>query len=226
MTDGELLLLASRLKSTMAGDVHQEEGCYEIRSLYFDDVWDRCMDENEAGVDQREKYRIRIYNADSGVIHLERKEKRRGLTHKESCDLSFQECCGIMDGSLPLTLDSRKPLNQLQMQARCCGMSPKAILRYERTAFVCDSGNVRITFDRNIGSSRYCSDLFEPQIRGIVPVLPSGMHILEVKYDEFLPDHIAGLLETGKLQQTAFSKYYFGRMALAGEFVPGMTGGR
>ena len=42
--------------------------------------------------------------------------------------------------------------------------------------------------------------------------------VLEVKYDEFLPDTIAQQLEIGKLRKTAFSKYYLGRLAVRGEF--------
>lgn len=218
VTDADLALLAGRLTSVMEQDVHQEGNCYEIRSLYFDDHFDRCLDENEAGVDQREKYRIRIYDPQADLIHLEIKEKSSGLTKKRACDLSRQECMQIMDGTLPLTLGERQPLNQLQMQMRCAWMSPKVIIAYERTAFVYPSGNVRITFDRNIMASRFCEDFLEERVAGLTPVLPSGVHVLEVKYDEFLPDFIAKLLETGKLQQTAFSKYYLGRLAVQGEF--------
>ena len=212
------MLLAGRLKSVMSLDIHQEGDCYEIRSLYFDDAWDRCMDENEAGVDQREKYRIRIYDPKSDVIHLEIKEKNSGLTKKRSCDLSREECLAIMEGSLPLKLDGRAPLNSLQMQMRCAKMEPKVIIAYERTAFVHPSGNVRITFDRNIMASRCCCEFLEDRVSGMTPVLPSGMHVLEVKYDEFLPDVIAQQLEIGKLRKTAFSKYYLGRLAVQGEF--------
>lgn len=218
MTDADLLLLAGRLKTVMDQDSHQDGDCYEIRSLYFDDAWDRCMEENEAGVDQREKYRIRLYDPASDVIHLEIKEKNRGLTKKRTCDLSREECIRIMEGELPLKLDGRAPLNALQMQMRCNRMEPKVIIAYERTAFVHSSGNVRITFDRNITASRYTDEFLETQVSGMIPVLSAGMHVLEVKYDEFLPDVIARQLEIGKLRKTAFSKYYLGRLALLGEF--------
>ena len=218
MTDADLLLLAGRLKKVMGQDIHQEGDCYEIRSLYFDDLWDRCLEENEAGVDKREKYRIRIYDPRSDVIHLEIKEKNRGLTKKRSCDLSREECLAIMDGELPLNMDGRAPLNSLQLQMRCARMEPKVIIAYERTAFVHPSGNVRITFDRNIMASRCREDFLEDRVSGMTPVLPAGMHVLEVKYDEFLPDTIAQQLEIGKLRKTAFSKYYLGRLAVRGEF--------
>lgn len=202
----------------MSQDIHQEGDCYEIRSLYFDDLWDRCLDENEAGVDRREKYRIRIYDPRSDVIHLEIKEKNRGLTRKRACDLSRAECLAIMDGDLTMRPDGRAPLNSLQLQMRCARMAPKVIIAYERTAFVHPSGNVRITFDRNIMASRCCDDFLEDRVSGMTPVLPAGMHVLEVKYDEFLPDVIAQQLEIGKLRKTAFSKYYLGRLAVRGEF--------
>lgn len=218
MTDADLVLLGSRLQTVMSQDIHQDGDCYEIRSLYFDDVWDRCMDENEAGVDQREKYRIRLYDPRTDVIHLEIKEKNRGYTKKRACDLSREECLQIMEGTLPLKLDGRAPLNALQMKMRCSGMEPKVIIAYERTAFVHPSGNVRITFDRNIMASRCCEDFLEDRVSGMTPVLPAGLHVLEVKYDEFLPDVIAQQLEIGKLRKTAFSKYYLGRLAVRGEF--------
>jgi len=218
VTDADLLLLAGRLKTVMDQDIHQDGDCYEIRSLYFDDAWDRCLEENEAGVDKREKYRIRIYDPASDVIHLEIKEKNRGLTKKRACDLSREECLQIMEGDLPLKPDSRAPLNALQMQMRCSQMAPKVIISYERTAYVHPSGNVRITFDRNITASRYTDEFLETHVSGMTPVLPAGMHVLEVKYDEFLPDVIAQQLEIGKLRKTAFSKYYLGRLALLGEF--------
>lgn len=202
----------------MEQDAHQSGGCYEIRSLYFDDAWDRCLEENESGVDHREKFRIRIYDAGTDVIHLEIKEKFRSLTRKTSCDLSEEECRQILEGELPLALDKRAPLNRLKMQMRCVRMEPKVIIAYERTAFVHPSGNVRITFDRNIMASRCLEEFLENRVCGMTPVLPAGLHVLEVKYDEFLPDAIAQQLEIGKLRQTAFSKYYLGRLALEGSF--------
>lgn len=218
MTDTDLLLLGSRLKNVMSQDIHQDGDCYEIRSLYFDDARDRCMDENEAGVDKREKYRIRIYDPRKDEIHLEIKEKNNGMTRKRACDLSRDECMAVMENALPLKLDGRAPLNSLQLQMRCTGMAPKVIIAYERTAFVHPSGNVRITFDRNIMASRYCGEFLEDRVSGMTPVMPAGLHVLEVKYDEFLPDVIAQQLELGKLRKTAFSKYYLGRLAVQGEF--------
>lgn len=221
VTDADLALIAGRLRAIMRCDEHQKGACYEIRSLYFDDEWDRCMDDNEAGVDRRFKYRIRTYGSDRSLIRLEIKEKAAGKTKKRSCRITAAETEQIMSGMLPLRLDERAPLNLLQMKMRCDRMRPKAIIAYERTAFVYPTGNVRITFDRNIAASRHCDDFLREEGGNTVPVLPAGMHILEVKYDELLPDFIAEQLEIGTLRQTAFSKYYLGRLAIQGEFPVG-----
>ncbi|MBQ6929696.1 MAG: polyphosphate polymerase domain-containing protein [Oscillospiraceae bacterium] len=217
VTDADLAVIKARLKTVMKQDVHQDGDCYTIRSLYFDDINDNCMKENDGGVDQRKKYRIRIYDPKGDFIRLEIKEKQRSVTKKYSCRITREESEMIMNGTIPLTFDSRKPLNELKLQMRCAKMMPKTIIEYERTAFVHPVGNVRITFDRNIAASRYCDSFFDERTHSLVPVLPAGVHVLEVKYDEFLPDFIAAQLETGILRQTAFSKYYLGRLAVNGE---------
>lgn len=217
VSDSDLVLLGKRLRTVMKLDPHQVGNSYQIKSVYLDDVMDSCMDENDAGIDDRQKYRIRTYGGAEHTIKLEIKEKKSGYTKKTGCSLSQHECLQILHGNAALAFGERKPLNLLLAQMRCRNMRPKALITYERTAFVHPAGNVRITFDRNImASSDYAAFLSETQSY-YVPVLPTGMSVLEVKYDEFLPDAIAQQLELGMLRQTAFSKYYLGRLALDGD---------
>lgn len=218
VSDLDLAVLSQRLGAVMERDSHQAGDCYAIRSLYFDDVRDSCMEENDAGVDQRNKYRIRTYNTHFSFLRLEIKEKVSGLTRKSTCSLSPETYRQMTECPGQVSFGPQKVLNRFVLQMRCRLLRPKAIIWYERTAFVHASGNVRITFDRNIAASPFCEDFLKEQIPDLVPVLPAGMHILEVKYDDFLPDAIARQLEIGRLQQTAFSKYYLGRLAIQGEF--------
>ena len=211
-------MLAAKLKTVMKPDMNQHGEAYVIRSLYFDDIWDSCMEENEAGIDDRSKLRIRTYTYDAEKLYLENKEKHRGYTKKSRNVISRQECFDVMEGKA-LPFGERKVVNQLSLAMKTNHMRPKTIIEYERSAFVHPLGNVRITFDRNITASRYCEDFLCKDVRQKTAVLPAGMHILEVKYDEFLPDVIAQLIEDGNLIQTAFSKYYLGRLAYEGEFV-------
>ena len=60
-------------------DSHAPEGKYFVRSLYFDTPSDTALREKLDGVNQREKFRIRYYNRDPSLIHLEKKSKRNSL---------------------------------------------------------------------------------------------------------------------------------------------------
>ncbi len=216
VTDADLAVLGARLKVLLPMDKHQTGSAYAIRSLYFDDLQNSCLRENEAGVDDRRKFRLRLYNGSSERIQLEIKEKLHGKTHKSSCLVSADECRRIMEGAAPpIGPGTPAPRNLLSVAMRTAGMAPKVIVEYERTAFVGRSGNVRITFDRNISACVQLGSFLEPKVH-LTPILPAGQHVLEVKFDEFLPDYVAQALELGKLRQTAFSKYYLCRLALPG----------
>ena len=218
VSDLDIALIAGRLNAVMEADIHQDGDCYEVRSIYLDDVWNSCMDENEDGVDDRKKYRIRTYDTPDAPVRLEIKEKYRGYTKKSGTILDQETYESILSGDGFPEFGSDPVMNQLLLQMRCRKLEPKVAVVYQRTAYVCPTGNVRITFDRNIMASRDLDSFLDPHVGGLVPVLPAGMHVLEVKYDELLPDVIAGQLEIGKLRQTAFSKYYLGRLAVNGEF--------
>lgn len=86
-----------------------------------------------------------------------------------------------------ITTESLPPLAQkLQILRMTSGMKPKVIVEYERTPYVYKNGNVRITFDRNITSSSQVDQFFNAGAKRR-PILPDGTHLLEVKYDEYLP---------------------------------------
>ena len=216
VTDADLAVLAARLRVLLPMDSHQTGSSYAIRSLYFDDLRNSCLRENEAGVDDRRKYRLRLYNGDAGRIQLEIKEKLHGKTHKSSCLVSAHECRRLMAGAAPpIGPDTPAPRNLLSVAMRTAGMAPRVIVEYERTAFVGRSGNVRVTFDRNISACVQLDRFLQPRVP-LTPILPAGQHVLEVKFDEFMPDYVAQALELGRLRQTAFSKYYLSRLALPG----------
>lgn len=208
----ELALVKGRLDHLISLDSHvKEKGIYSIRSLYFDDYDGRCYDENESGTDPREKFRIRIYNGSVSKITLELKKKERNKTLKLSCPLTEEQCRMLMKGvPLPMRPDYPPLLQKLLLQMRTRLLRPVIIVDYDRVPYVCKDGNVRITMDKNISASRQLDQFLEPVIPKR-PVMEKGSHILEVKYDEFLPDYIKTSLELGTLRQTSFSKFYLCR---------------
>ena len=207
-----LSYLEKRTGAVMSRDSHTgERGLYAIRSIYFDDIDNTCYRENEDGTDPREKFRIRAYNCSKKRISLELKQRERGKCHKISCPLPLEVCEEIMAGKIPRVQgDEPFLLKKLIAQMRLRALRPVVIVSYERVPFVCHFGNVRVTFDRNIRSSADIAGFFEPHLASR-PVLSAGVNMIEVKYDEFLPDYIAEILQTGRLQQTSFSKYYLCR---------------
>lgn len=209
---GQMEVLKVRLQGLVPLDPHVgQEGAYSIRSLYFDDYYDRYLYENEAGTDPREKFRIRIYNHSSARISLELKKKVRGKTQKLSCPLTEEQCRTLMAGEIPeIAKDAPALLQKLVLEMRIRLLRPKVIVEYERVPYIYPQGNVRITFDQNIRSSNRADLFLEEQIPAR-PVMPAGQHILEVKYDEYLPDFIYRAVQMENLRQTAFSKYYLCR---------------
>lgn len=211
VSDAELEIIRYRIRPLMQTDFHQKEGVYTVRSLYFDDLYDSCLRENKNGEDNRRKFRIRIYNGNDEIIKLEKKIKFRGMTKKEDAEISAEDCLIYMSGKLPRLHDKSSDLErELYAESRMNGMRPVCIVEYERTAYVEKKGNVRITFDRNISGSERTEAFLNREISG-VPLLPGGQHVLEVKYDELLPEYISEALNLGILHRTSFSKYYYAR---------------
>ena len=211
-TAAELALIQSRIHHLIPLDSHVgDTGMYNIRSLYFDDYYNRCYYENENGTDPREKFRIRIYNGSTDKISLELKKKEHGKTLKLSCPLTEEQCRTLMKGEpLPDNSDYPPVLQKLLLLMKTTMMQPKIIVEYDRVPYVYKLGNVRITLDKNISSCNQLETFLEKEITKR-PIMPAGKHILEVKFDEFLPDYIYSVLQLNNLRQTAFSKFYLCR---------------
>lgn len=201
-------LLQMRLPHLLKLDPYSyPSGYYIIRSLYFDDLDDRCYYENLAGIEKREKYRIRIYNNKSDVIYLEKKSKLHGMTHKEKCRLSKWECKQFMKGVLPDRSEEMSPIKRkLFTEMRMKEMRPVTIVEYTRIPYIHKAGNVRITLDDNLKSSQEIDGFLEKGVIGR-PVFPVGCGLLEVKWDEFLPVYINKFLDLETMQWSSFSKY-------------------
>lgn len=212
-TDAQLRMIQSRLRGILKEDSHtREDGTYLIRSLYFDDYDNRCLAENIAGVAPREKYRIRIYNGSMERISLERKSKYSDKIRKKACVISKEQYEILTNPRSDKTVKDEYPelMQKLLALYHTSRMEPKVIVEYERRPYVYQTGNVRITFDRNLTSSSKL-DTFSDEVIAGRPIMPTGLQLLEVKYDQFLPDHIYRTLQTANLQLTAYSKYYLCR---------------
>ena len=203
---GDLLILRSRLRAILESDPHAADGKYQVRSLYFDNLEDKALREKINGVNIREKFRIRLYNGDPSVIHLEKKSKRNGLGTKCSAGLTAEEAQKIVDGDLDWMPISDRPLVQeLYSKMRHQGIRPKTMVDYTREPFVFRPGNVRVTLDYDIRTGLNCTDFLNPQ----AITIPAGDAplLVEVKWDEFLPSIIRDAVSIPDRRVGSFSKY-------------------
>ena len=205
----ELCLLENKVSQIFEKDSHVgAKGVYNIRSIYFDTFDNKYLEENIAGVDNRRKFRIRIYDLNENIIKLECKSTKHGLKKKEICNITKQQCEQLMAGNIMIPImENQEVLRKLQYEYMINLLQPKVIVEYIRTPFVYEVGNVRITFDRKICSSHCVGGFWD---RKLVKreILPEEINILEVKYDEVLPSTIKEMLNEGVcMNRTSFSKY-------------------
>lgn len=200
------LTLRQRLSSVAARDSHARDGTYKIRSLYFDDISDRMLREKIDGVNIREKFRIRYYDEDTTFIRLEKKSKINCLCTKTSARLTKKQAQAILDGHFGWMIQSGLPLiEEFYTKIISRGLRPKTIVDYIREPFIFSPGNVRVTLDSDIRIGVQCADFFNPS--GVTIPAGDAPIILEVKWDEFLPDIIRDAVQLNGCRAEAFSKY-------------------
>ncbi len=215
LNNSDMYVLRSRLKAVCLPDPHGIDGKYQIRSLYFDNLQDKALREKVNGVNRREKFRIRFYNGDTSFICLERKIKIGNMTGKQECrlaewearrlaekDYSWMEYAGKQEG--------RELITMLYSKIRGEGLQPTTIVDYTREPFIFAPGNVRVTLDYNIRTGLRSTDFLNPNC--VTIPTPYSPIILEVKWDDYLPDIIRDLVQLPGRRTGAFSKYEACRM--------------
>lgn len=182
-------------------------GGYMIRSLYFDDIDHTAYHEKLSGISERAKYRLRYYNYDTSYIVFEKKAKRDMYSHKESVRVTMEQANAMLHGDRFALHHSDQPL--LQEFAALCAvrqMKPHVLVDYDRIAFTHPVSNVRVTLDLNLRTAPFKTDLFNSK-HALLPVFPEGEQLMEVKFNEFLPEFIGDLLYDVPKTLVANSKY-------------------
>ena len=208
-------VLAQKLKLIMQPDLHAgDDGCYLVTGLYFDNCFDKALKEKLHGVSKREKFRLRYYGDNTENIFLEKKQKVNGLCLKNSEKVSSEIVRDLLDGRQTMLIkdmlagspeqsQSQSLLRELLFKMQTQLLRPKTIVAYNREAYTYPAGNVRITFDSNISTGLSPDWFFDPDKQ----VLESPVIIMEVKYDEFLPEMIRHAVQPHATRLQAFSKY-------------------
>ena len=187
-------------------NAYYEDGSYLIKSLYFDDRDSSSYYEKMDGVLYRKKYRIRMYNDVDTFIRLEKKMKHNNYTAKEQMLISKDIYSKILYGKIDEIENPDGLLLEFITNYKNKGLVPSVIVEYHRTAFTYPISDVRITFDSNIQSSLYNYDLYNTSYPRYIVDEP-GKQVLEVKFNEILPLHIANILNDIPACREAVSKF-------------------
>ena len=121
-----------------------------VQSLYLDTTFARALEDNLAGLSEREKVRLRWYGEDSGSVQavLEQKRRENALGWKESTPVP---------GALALAGRERRAFvadlaRRLDpsWRALLAGLEPAQWVRYRREYFTSADRRVRLTLDREL----------------------------------------------------------------------------
>lgn len=193
-------------------------GEYTVRSIYYDTLAFDCYHDKEAGVKDRNKFRIRGYNLPGldPVVYLEIKKKTAGFISKHRAPVLRQNIERLLSsrdvdryviqaGVMP---HARKDAERFLYHYVRFGLRPAVLVVYDRDAFTAGlDTSLRITIDKTLRGS------LSPSLEGLyddarlAPAM-SKSFILEVKFfRSALPEWIRALITRFQLSRMALSKY-------------------
>lgn len=203
INNNDFCVINYNLQTLINKDVNCVDDYYTISSIYFDTYNKTAYRQVKDGISDRWKYRIRYYNYDDCYIKLEKKHKVNGLTNKQSIRITREDLDNILNKKVKIKPTNKPLLNEFIIKMKTELLKPVICIEYDRIPYVYKVGSVRITLDFNIRYTNRFNDLFNKNKK--VHYLEDK--ILEIKYNELIPDFIRYRLELNHLEQTSFSKF-------------------
>lgn len=209
---GKALAIREQLDGLLPRDEHCVDGPYLVRSLYFDSVNQIDFGEKLAGVMDRKKVRLRLYDGDASLCKLEIKQKSDDRQQKLSLIVSASDAAALSHGNIEVL---RNYFDSSQTSLKAYAIMRQGLYRavaqiaYDRLAYRYPMYDTRITLDMNVRSSESNMDLFSPTVC-YTPVLWEHV-VLEVKYSGKMMGFLSALLAPFELTRGTYSKYCAGR---------------
>lgn len=179
-------------------------GYYVVKSLYFETPYNSDYTDKELGVQFRQKVRLRSY-AGNDVYKLEIKSKNGDVATKYSVSLTRRQAEMVVNGNYNCILEIGSA-NRMYIYHQLITnvYRPLMVVSYTRYPFTNPAGNFRVTFDENIRYSVNYESLFQE-----IPMtgLTTDKTIIEIKYDDFVPDWITDYLVGNGINAGENSKY-------------------
>jgi len=205
--------LSDHLGKFMIEDEHNGARGYRIRSLYFDTPDDGDYKDKIDGLELRRKIRLRNYDPAADFAMLEMKQKEGAYQKKRSLRMSREDAKQLIMGNYEPLLQYSEPF-----ATECYGLMhykcyrPRAVVEYQRKAYIAKENRIRITIDSNITATESCFDIFSENLLQY-PVLDPYNAVLEVKYNGFLLSYIKDLVSAANRSEFSASKYCLSRSA-------------
>lgn len=205
--------LSNYLEKMLIQDLHNGRDGYIVRSLYFDTINEKDYIEKQDGIELRRKIRLRIYSPEDKFACLEMKQKQGNNQLKRSLKVTKEDAQQLIKGNYSVLLNYKEKFAQECYAIMATQLyRPKAIVQYNRKAFVAKENNIRITFDTNIIATETSFDIFSKNLN-MYPVFSKYNTVLEVKYNGFMLTYIKDMLETVQKSELSVSKYCLARTA-------------
>jgi len=185
----------------------QAEKRYLVRSLYFDTFDYRSFHQKMSGDSDRAKFRFRTYPLGSEYlqyVRVELKLREGNYSIKKSVFVSIDEYRHFMRTRHWLEIDD--PITTgFERQMLRQSLQPMVLVEYDREGYQPRlKSNLRVTFDHQVRAC-HARDLFPKD--NIYRFLYPRSVVLEIKFNDTLPNWLEALIKAQGLKIIANSKF-------------------
>ncbi|MDZ7836825.1 MAG: polyphosphate polymerase domain-containing protein [Actinomycetota bacterium] len=132
----DYLKLTGRINGVFTRDSHCRKSGYMVRSLYFDNKSNHSYYHKIAGISDRNKYRIRLYDLNPHPIKLEIKSKSENYIHKQSVAITRDQVFDLISGRYRFLLGKKHPTaNLVYAEFSKDHYRPAVVVDYFRDAY-------------------------------------------------------------------------------------------
>jgi hypothetical protein len=199
----------------------QNNYSYEVRSLYFDSSFRHSLLEKRDGIGIRRKLRIRYYpdyrKGEQEFVFIEIKKKINDNVAKSRVYVPLEKALSILDNNHPeaknfyktATAQDKSTLKEIWFLNKKYNLKPICIVSYKRQPFLSKvEKTFRLTFDTNVVVRNYNFDLHNGG--GSKFIVPQAVCIMEVKFNNFIPNWAIKIIHKNDCIQYKISKYAAG----------------
>ena len=191
---------------------------YEVRSLYFDSNFHHSFLEKKDGIAIRRKLRIRYYpnfmKRDEKFAFIEIKKKINENVAKSRIYVPLESAINILDGNhneaklfySKASAQDKDTLEEIWFLNKKYNLKPACIVSYKRQPFLSKiEKTFRLTFDTNVMVRNYNLDLHFGG--GSKFIVPRGICIMEVKFNNIVPNWAIKIIQKNNCLQYKISKF-------------------